>query len=66
MTRVDELEAEIQMLDRADRAALREWFREYHSDEWDREIDEGVQTGKLDVLAEQAIAAHESGKTKEL
>ena len=66
MTKVDELEAEIQRLSRTERAALREWFREYDSDEWDREIEEDVRAGQLDRLAEEALAAHKAGKTKPL
>lgn len=66
MTRVEKLEREVQELDRAELAAFREWFREYDSDEWDRQIEEDVRAGRLDRLAEGALAAHKAGKTKEL
>ena len=34
--------------------------------EWDRQIEADVATRKLDHLAEEAIAAHEAGKTQRL
>lgn len=66
MTRVEELANEIQRLSRQELAAFREWFRKYDSDEWDKEIEEDVLAGRLDKLANEAIAEHKAGRTKEL
>ncbi len=66
MTRVEKLEREVKELSRADLAAFREWFRKYDSDEWDRQIEEDIQAGKLDKLAEEAIAQYKAGRTEEL
>ena len=66
MTTVEELEREIQKLDRAELAALREWFHEYDADDWHRQIEADVKAGKLDGLAEEVIAAHKSGNSKGL
>lgn len=66
MTRIERLEQEIRELDRAELAAFREWFREYDSDEWDRQIEEDLRAGKLSELARRAAASHEAGNTKEL
>ena len=66
MTRVEKLEHEIQKLSRDEVAAFRDWFREYDSDEWDREIEQDIQAGKLDRLAEEAITAHKAGRTREI
>jgi len=66
MTGVGRLEQEIQKLSRAELAAFREWFVEYDSEEWDRQIEDDARAGKLEVLASEALAAHEAGKTKEL
>ncbi len=66
MTRVEQLEHEIQKLNRADFENFRNWFRNYEADAWDRQIEEDLQAGKLDNLAEEALAAHKAGKTKEL
>lgn len=66
MTKVEKLEREVRELDRAELAAFREWFREYDSDEWDRQIEEDVRAGRLDKLAEEALAAYKAGKSKGL
>ncbi len=66
MTKVEKLEREVRELNRAELAAFREWFREFEANEWDRRIEEDVQAGKLDKLAEEAIATHKAGETKEL
>jgi len=47
-------------------SAFRAWFRKYDSDEWDRQIEEDVQSGKLDSLAEEAVAAYRTGRAKEI
>ena len=66
MTRIEELASEVQRLSRQELAAFREWFRKYDSDEWDKEIEEDVLAGRLDTLANEAIAEHKAGRTKEL
>jgi len=64
MTEIEKLEREVLRLSREERAAFRDWFRRYDSDEWDREIEQDIRSGKLDALAEEAIADHEAGRTK--
>jgi KaiC/GvpD/RAD55 family RecA-like ATPase len=66
MTAIDKLEQEVQRLSREELAAFRDWFRKYDSDEWDREIEQDVRSGKLDGLAQEAIAEHKAGRTKEI
>ncbi|HEY3303031.1 MAG TPA: hypothetical protein VGL70_05790 [Candidatus Binatia bacterium] len=66
MSKVENIEREIQKLTPSELKAFRRWFHEYDSEEWDRQIEEDVGTGKLDQLAEEALAAHRAGKTKEL
>ena len=66
MTRIEKLEREIQKLRPEELASLRDWFREYDAEAWDREIEEDVRRGRLDALAEQALEAHKAGRTKEL
>jgi hypothetical protein len=66
MSKVENIEREIQKLTPAELEAFRRWFREYDSEEWDRQIEEDVRAGKLDKLAEEALAAHRAGKSKEL
>lgn len=66
MTKVEELERKVQKLGHSELASFRQWFREFDSDEWDRQIEQDVQAGKLDKLAEKSIAAHHAGRSKEL
>ena len=66
MTKVEKIEQDIRKLNRDELLAFRRWFREYDSDEWDRQIEGDVRAGKLDKLAEEALTAHRAGKSKEL
>lgn len=66
MTKVEKIEQDVRKLNRDELSAFRRWFREYDSDEWDRQIEEDVRAGKHDKLAEEALAEHRSGKTKKL
>ena len=58
MMRVEELEREIQKLDRVELAHLAQWFQNYASDEWDRQIESDIRSGKLDALAAEAYEEH--------
>ncbi len=66
MTRIEQIEHEVEKLNRAELEAFRNWFLEYDADKWDRQIEEDIQAGRLDKLAEEALAAHKAGRTKEL
>jgi KaiC/GvpD/RAD55 family RecA-like ATPase len=66
MRKVENLENEVQQLNPDELAAFRDWFRRYDSDEWDKEIERDVSAGRLDKLAEEAIAAHKAGRTREI
>ena len=66
MTKVEQLEREVQKLSPAELAAFREWFRKYDSQEWDDQIDKDAREGKLDKLASESLAEHQAGRTQEL
>ena len=51
MTKVEELEREVQELSRRQLADFREWFREYDADQGDRKIEADLRDGKLDKIA---------------
>ena len=65
MTKVQRLLREIEELSPRELAALREWFQEYDSVEWDKQIERDAVAAKLDKLAENALADHEAGRAKE-
>ncbi len=66
MTKIEKIEQDVRKLKRNELSAFRRWFREFDSDEWDRQIEEDVLAGKLDKLAEEALAAHHAGESKEI
>lgn len=66
MTRIQKLEQEVRKLAPGELAAFRKWFRDYDSDQWDSQIEEDALTGKLDRLAQKALADHKAGKTSQL
>ena len=56
MARIEELANKVQQLSRDELAAFRDWFRKYDFDEWDKEIEEDILAGRLESLANDAIA----------
>jgi len=60
MRKIKNIEHEIQELSPSELAAFRKWFREFDAEAWDRQIEEDIQAGKLDALANAAIKSFES------
>jgi hypothetical protein len=54
MNKVEKIGREVQEFSPAELAAFRKWFREFDAAAWDRQIEEDIQAGKLDALAETA------------
>lgn len=63
---VIEIENAVAKLSPEDFAAFRTWFEELAADRWDEQIERDAKAGKLDALAEHALAEHKAGKTREL
>ena len=66
MSRVEKIEGEIQFLTPQELAAFREWFAAFDAEAWDRQFEADVSAGKLDAMAERALAEHEAGRSTEL
>ena len=66
MSKVENIEQEVKNLTPSELSAFRRWFLEFDAQIWDRQIEEDVRKGKLDKLADEALAAHRVGKSKEL
>jgi succinate dehydrogenase flavin-adding protein (antitoxin of CptAB toxin-antitoxin module) len=47
-------------------AQFRRWFAEYDSDLWDAQIEADATAGKLDALAQEALAEYHAGKATEI
>ncbi len=66
MTKIQRLERESEELTGAELAVFRKWFQEYDSAAWDEQMEQDAAAGKLDKLAETALADHKAGRTKEI
>ncbi len=55
MSRVDEIKAAIQALPRADYVQLKRWLSQRDWEEWDAQIEEDSESGKLDSLTKEAL-----------
>ncbi len=44
---------------------FRDWFLRFESDAWDKQIEGDAAFGKLDALAEEALAEYQSGSFTE-
>jgi hypothetical protein len=66
MTRLEKLERQIAALSAEERALFREWYEQYDAAEWDRQLEADAAAGKLDHLADAALADHRAGRSREL
>ena len=63
---VEDIEKAIIRLPQDQLKQFRAWYEKFDSDAWDEQIENDSAAGKLDSLANAAIADHKSGKSKEL
>ena len=61
-----ELEKTISALPPEQLSQFREWFLEFDAQNWDRQIEDDVKSGRLDKLAEKAIREHQAGDSTAL
>ncbi len=66
MTKVEKLEREVQGLTAEELAAFRDWFAAFDAGVWDQQLEVDVKAGKLDALADEALADHRAGRTRKL
>jgi hypothetical protein len=66
MSKVKELEKQVEQLSPAELAEFRRWYAEFDAQAWDRKFEADVKAGKLDALAEKALRDHAAGKSTEL
>jgi hypothetical protein len=66
MSRVEQIESEIQQMSADELAAFRTWFVQFDADQWDREFEADAASGKLDALAERALRSLENGQATPL
>ena len=54
MTKVEQIERQIQELSHAEFEELREWIIERDWEAWDRQVEQDVRAGKLDELVRES------------
>ena len=66
MSKIEDLERQIQALSAKELAAFRSWFAEFDAAAWDRQFETDVKAGKLDALGDRARQAHATGTSTKL
>lgn len=66
MKTVEELEQAVRELSPEQLAEFRRWFAEFDARLWDAELEADVAAGRLDALADEALADYRQGRTTPL
>jgi hypothetical protein len=66
MTKIEKLEHEIRGLSPKELTSFRRWFAAFDAANWDEEMERDAAAGKLDSLADEALAEHRAGRSREL
>ena len=61
MTTLETAEQIVGQLSADELARFRKWFAEFDGDTWDEQIEADAAAGKLDSLAEEALAEYRAG-----
>ena len=62
----EDIEKAIEQLPPGELARFRAWFEEFDARQFDAAIERDADAGKLDTLADEAVAAHRTGRSREL
>jgi hypothetical protein len=62
----EDIQKAIEQLPPHELARFRAWFEEIEARRFDAAIEHDVQSGKLDAHADEAIAVHRAGRSREL
>lgn len=66
MENVKSIEKAVESLLPSDLAKFRRWFAEFDAAAWDKQIEQDATSGKLDHLAEEALADYRDGSAREI
>jgi hypothetical protein len=66
MTKNEKIRNEVRALSAKELSTFREWFVAFDAAAWDRQIEADIVAGKLDTLANEALADHAAGRSREL
>ena len=65
MSKVEDIQTEIESLSEDEYSRLRNWFSEKDWEKWDRQIEVDSESGKLDFLVKEAREEKSKGKLRE-
>lgn len=63
---IEDIEKAVAKLSPEELVKFRAWFDEFDAERFDRKIERDVGTGRLDRLADEALAEHRAGRSREL
>ncbi|RWD69444.1 hypothetical protein [Mesorhizobium sp.] len=66
MTKLEQIEKSVAELSPEELKAFAAWFEALQADLWDKQIEADAKAGRLEKLAEQALADHRAGRTRPL
>ncbi|WP_097140874.1 hypothetical protein [Rhizobium subbaraonis] len=67
MSKLEKIEESVASLDSEDFAAFSRWFELLQAKRWDEAFDRDARaSGKLSELADEALAEHRAGRTRQL
>lgn len=66
MTTLETAETVVAQLSSSELARFRQWFAEFDGEVWDAQIEADAAAGKLDALANEALAEYHAGQTTEI
>ena len=66
MTTAEDIEKAVEQLTPGELVRFRAWFEVFDAGQFDTAIERDARAGKLDTLADEALAAHRAGRSREL
>jgi hypothetical protein len=66
MTTVAEIENAVKNLSWDELSSFRDWFQDFDTDAWDRQLETDAAAGRLDALAEEALQDLREGRCTDL
>jgi hypothetical protein len=66
MTTAEDIEKAVEQLSPDELARFRAWFDAFDAQRFDAAIERDARAGKLDAFANEALAAHRAGRSRDL
>ncbi len=66
MNTAKEIEQAVASLPKSEMKEFRLWFSDFDAKNWDAQIEQDIDSGKLSELSAKALKHHDFGNTKEM